>query len=93
MPKSGPKEVWDLGGFPGIVLETLPTSEEETTLIYVAMLEHMKMGEIANPYFLEDFSYDTSSRTARVLPKGSSSWMTLPLSITESRPRYRKARS
>jgi hypothetical protein len=28
-PKSGPKEVRDLGGFPGIVLETLQTSKDQ----------------------------------------------------------------
>jgi hypothetical protein len=84
MSKSGLKEVRDLGGFPGIVLETVPTPEEGKTLTYVAMLPHMKMGQIANPYFLSDFSYDRPSRTARVLPKGPSDWVTLPLSIIES---------
>jgi hypothetical protein len=90
MSKVGPKEVRDLGGFPGIVLEILPTPEEGKTLTYVAMLTHMKMGEVANPYFLDDFSYDRSSRTARVLPKGPSSWVTLPLSIIESRSKRAK---
>jgi hypothetical protein len=86
--KPGLKEVRDLGGFPGIVLETVPTPEEGTTLTYVAMIPYMKMGEIANPYFVDDFSYDRSSRTARVLPKGPSGWLTLPLSIIESRSKH-----
>lgn len=85
MAKAGPKEVWDLGGIPGIVLETLSMPGGRTTLTYAAMLPHMKIGEIANPYFLDDFSYDKALRTARVLPRGLSDWMTLPLSIIESR--------
>lgn len=88
--KAGPKEVRDLGGFPGIVLEILPTPEEGKTLTYVAMLPHLKVGEIANPYFLQDFSYNRSERYARVLPKGPSEWLTLPLSIIESTPKRAK---
>jgi len=82
--KSGPKEVRDMGGFPGIVLETVPTPEEGKTLTYVAMLPHMKLGQIANPYFLQDFTYNRSERYARVLPRGPSDWQTLPLSIIEN---------
>lgn len=88
--KAGPKEVRDLGGFPGIVLETVETPEPGKTLTYIAMLPHLKTGEIANPYFLNDFSYDRPSRTARILPKGPSDWLTLQLSVIESTSRYGK---
>jgi len=87
LPKAGPKEVWDLGGFPGIVLETVPTPEKGKTLTYVAMLPHLKTGQIANPYFLQDFTYNRSERYARVLPRGPADWITLPLSVIESTSR------
>lgn len=80
-----------MGGFPGIVLETVPTPEEGKTLTYVAMLPHLKPEQIANPYFLNDFSYDRTLRTARVLPNGPSDWLTLPLSVIESSGKRSKA--